>query len=93
MALPGFSAEASFYSSGLQYLSAAVAQGTYIESSLRLAADSCVCTSPNCTWSCPVPPPHRGCTATSCGPGLVCCNCVDPPVCTTGERCKVLCTL
>jgi hypothetical protein len=89
MALPGFSAEASFYSSGLQYLSAAVAQGIYIESSLRLAANSCVCTSPNCTWSCPVTPPTLCCPPNRphccgiCLPGRPCeGQCIGP-----GEVC------
>ena len=95
MTLPGFNAEASFYSSGLSYSSVAVAQAIYTEAALRPAADSCICTSPNCTWSCPAPPPPD-CTTTGCPPGQICCDCVDPPrrpSCTSARRCKTLCSL
>jgi hypothetical protein len=37
------------------------------------------------------PPPD--CTATGCGPGAMCCECVGPPICTTPAHCKFLCTL
>jgi hypothetical protein len=92
MTLPGFNAEASFYGSSLQYFGLAAAQATRIESFLGLAADSCVCTSPNCTWSCPAPPPPD-CTTTGCRRGLVCCDCVDPPRCTSPILCNRLCRL
>jgi hypothetical protein len=85
MTLPGFNAEASSYSSGLQYLSAAVAQGTYIESSLRLAADSCVCTSPNC---CPVTPPPTPCCPAD---RPICCGECRPRPDGTGLICEGQC--
>jgi hypothetical protein len=89
MTLPGFNAETSLYSSSLAYFGGAAAQATHIESFLRLAADSCVCTSPNCTWSCP----PLDCTTTGCPPGRVCCDCVDPPRCTSRFLCNRLCSL
>jgi len=92
MTLPGFNAEAGFYSSGLSYSSVAVAQAIYTEAALRPAADSCICTSPNCTWSCPAPPPPD-CTTTGCRRGLVCCDCIDPPRCTNPVICRRLCQL
>jgi hypothetical protein len=99
MALPGFSGETSLYASSLAYFGGPAAQATggpaaqatHLLSTIRLAADSCVCTSPNCTWSCPVPPPPN-CTTTGCRPGLVCCDCgVGPPFCTTRAGCKFFC--
>jgi len=90
MTLPGFNAETSLYSSILTYFGGPAAETTHIEAFLRPAADSCVCTSPNCRWSCPTAP---DCTTTGCPPGRVCCDCISPPLCTTPARCKFLCSL
>jgi hypothetical protein len=39
-------------------------------------------------------PPPRDCTTTGCRPGLVCCDCLSPAVCTTEAHCRqVLCRL
>jgi hypothetical protein len=60
MMLPGMSAEASLYRSNLAYLHAATRAGDS-QGNLSLAADSCQCTSPKCTWQCPTPTPPDPC--------------------------------
>ena len=91
MMFPGFTAETSFYRTSSSYAGAAAGGRALVGRHLTLAADSCVCTSPNCQWSCPVTPPD--CTTTGCRPGLVCCDCVGPPRCTTQAVCNRLCRL
>jgi hypothetical protein len=56
MMTPGFSAETSLYQSGLTYYGLGIAAGS-AHQSVRPAQDSCTCTSPDCTWSCPPPDP------------------------------------
>ena len=70
--IPGMSAEASLYRSKLIYRNAASGIA-YDSSNISLAADSCQCTSPNCTWHCPTPDPCQarcqgleGCAAFEC---------------------------
>ena len=92
MMFPGFTAETSLYRVGSSYRGAAAASGARFGQHLTPAADSCVCTSPNCQWSCPVTTPPD-CTTTGCRPGLVCCDCVGPPRCTTPAICNRLCRL
>jgi hypothetical protein len=92
MTLPGFRAETSIYGSSMTYVGGPATQAGHVESLVMLAADSCVCTSPNCTWSCPLPPPPD-CTTTGCRRGQVCCDCVDPPRCTSPILCNRLCRL
>jgi len=49
---PGFSAETSPVSIEFGLLPLAIAAGSGLQP-VRLAQDSCTCTSPNCTWSLP----------------------------------------
>jgi hypothetical protein len=63
MKLPGFQASASLYGSTNNYRAAAFRQ---MGGAITLAQDSCTCTSPNCTWSCPTPPTCQA-GQTDCG--------------------------
>lgn len=68
MNMPGFAAEASLYITRTLYRGRAGGGQSGEISGVMLAAESCQCTSPNCTWSCPQPVPqppgrpfcHRG---------------------------------
>jgi hypothetical protein len=84
MTLPGFRSETGLYRSSLTYRELAAAHRAHMDLFLAPAVDSCVCTSPNCYWLCPISPPP-GC----CPPGYRCCGscatgrcddrCVRPP--------------
>jgi hypothetical protein len=74
---PGFGAETSVYGSSLTYYTLGVSMG-FEHQPVRPAQDSCTCTSPNCTWSCPPPPdPCAGLT----GCALRRCLCSQEPTC------------
>ena len=90
MQIPGFCAEASVYVARSHYGSySGGGRGAAAGGTVMLAADSCQCTSPNCSWSCPLPQPgpfcHRGrpncyadCVARCNDPGGFCednCRC------------------
>jgi len=60
MMVPGMSAEASLYRSNLVYRNETVGTG-YNPGTVSLAADTCQCTSPKCTWQCPIPAPPDPC--------------------------------
>ncbi len=91
MRMPGFTADAAtaLYGSTNVYRTAAFQRAA---GAVTPAQGSCTCTSPDCTWNCPVPPPPD-CTTTGCKRGLVCCDCVEPPICTTRLNCRRLCLL
>ena len=76
MMTPGFSAETSLYRSSLAYYQLAIAAGSGPQP-VRLAQDSCTCTSPDCTWSCPPPDPCAGLS----GCALRRCICTHEPGC------------
>jgi hypothetical protein len=65
MKLPGFRASASLYASTNDYRAGAFQQAGGV---ITLAQDSCSCTSPQCTWSCPTsiicPPGDTNCSGT-----------------------------
>ena len=66
--LPLFNADSSLYQSGLAYYGVAAA-AEYGYQPVRPAANTCTCTSPACTWSCPVVGPcdHlTGCARARC---------------------------
>jgi len=68
MMMPGFSAETSLYRSSLAYYQFAVTVDSGPQM-VQPAQDSCTCTSPNCTWQCPLPDPCaglRGCALARC---------------------------
>jgi hypothetical protein len=57
MRMPGFTAEASTYKSNIQYhVTHMTNQVMDIGGRVTLAAGTCSCTDPGCTWSCPAPP-------------------------------------
>jgi hypothetical protein len=58
---PGMSAETSLYRSNLVYRTEAATGPAYQRNNVSLAADSCQCTSPNCTWQCPATPAPDPC--------------------------------
>jgi hypothetical protein len=76
MMTPGFSAETSLYRSSLTYYALGVFAGSEPQS-VRAAQDSCTCTSPDCTWSCPPPDPCAGLS----GCALRRCICTHEPGC------------
>lgn len=57
--MPGFNAEASLYISPETYRSSG-GRGAMI-GAVQLASPTCLCTDPNCTWTCPSPPPQNEC--------------------------------
>jgi len=59
--VPAMTAEASLYPSQLVYRARAATGLANQSSYVNLAADSCQCTSPTCTWQCPTPPAPDPC--------------------------------
>jgi hypothetical protein len=66
MSMPGMTAEASLYRSNVAYGAKPASGAGTGRYPVRLAQDSCTCTSPNCTWSCPGPPPPPVCPYPQC---------------------------
>jgi hypothetical protein len=69
MLLPGFHASASVYGGTNVYRAAAFRQAA---GAVRLAQDTCTCTSPSCAWTCPQPPPPDPCTKLHGKPRCLC---------------------
>src|SRR5262249_13014725 len=85
MITPGMTAEASLYRSNLAYSTRTTCGPAYWRNAVMVAADSCQCTSPSCTWSCP-PPTTDPCA--HCGPQT--CNPKVPGCCAT-ILCRCVC--
>jgi hypothetical protein len=74
MNIPGFTADSSLDPSHVHFYTVGAGPIEYQATGVMLAADSCSCTSPTCTWSCPTTTdpcvvecaPLRGCAKYRC---------------------------
>jgi hypothetical protein len=99
MTLPLFSAAASIYNriAPIHVLYQAKAtSGLSNRRGVGLATDTCQCTSPNCTWTCPAPDPCLqlcGKIANPCARKRCVCTCNGGvPVSAPGIPCGFVCT-
>ena len=100
MNLPRLAASASIYNpmTRLHSLYHAIATGRPVpgRNAVALAADSCQCTSPNCTWSCPPSDPclqQCGKILNACARKRCVCKCEGGvPVPAPGIPCGFVCT-
>jgi hypothetical protein len=76
---PGFSAETALYRSSLAYYALAIAAGSGHQL-VQPAQGTCTCTSPDCQWTCPLPPPPDPCAGLR-GCALARCSCRQDPTC------------